>query len=601
MKLSIKSFLSIALLASSAGIYADSCESSCNTSCESECTPSTTATSCDFSNCSADQNNCCEDNIYFGKTHYSYRPQGTNAFRRLIGLQDKTHVFGREEFYGVVSLALSFQQTFNRDSNCKRSFGTWFSPICSNKFIFGPDQNAPTEELNPRLPAATGVTNELKEGVHVSSLDFGLSSTHKSTLAIHPKIKNVIADLDFWFGLDEFICGLWARVNVPLVWTKWEMCSTETTANEGGNHYGTGVAACSANVPGVPAPNNPVVYTSQRDAWCATKGGFGDVPALENGKLCSCKEDDFSVSGVRFDLGYDFWRSECGYLGLALTAVAGVGTQPKAESIFAPVVGAQHSWQFGGNLVGAYELWNEEDSSVSLLTDITATHIFKHKQRRLFGLKNHGTWSHQLLLKKLKKDTNGDFSHIGFERAANILAGEVKIKCDVMVDAACAIAYRNCNFTGTLGVDVWYRSQEKIVDNCGFSIQENTYGIMGTTGSCSVQTASLSTINTSKGTGLNNTQNSVGNGVPLDVNDGYINPNLLPPLFNTITLDATQIDPYPGLHPDALSGKIFGALEYAWDDCEWQPFVVAAGAVEIGRGNTAADQWEIIFKSGISF
>jgi hypothetical protein len=600
----LKGLLSLSLLVSAASMRADrdDCNTSCNTSCENSCD-----NACDFSNCCEDFNKCCEDDTYYGRSHFSYRPQGLNAARFLMGTGTRTHIFGREEFYGVASLALEFQQTFESEDNCKTGFGTWFSPRCSNCFTFGPDQNAATAAQNPNVPGATGITSDLKQGVDIRSLDFGMSSSHKSTLCIKPKIKNIIADLDFWFGLDEFMCGLWARLDIPLTWTKWEMCVKEKELNAGGTNYGPGsLTTCPVANP-VPA----VVYTKQKDAWCGDKA-FGQVPALKYGKLCCGKNDDFSVSGIRFDLGYDFWREECGHLGAALTFIAGIGTKPCAERVFQPIVGAQHSWQFGGNLTGSYEFWNgEENNSMSVLADATFVHVFKHKQKRVFGLKERGAWSQYLLLKKFKKDTNNNLVLDGYEHAANILAADVKISNNIMVDAALALAYQNCNFTAMLGADVWYRSYDKINDSCGFAIADNTYGINGYTG-CDLTTASLSTINTSAGLGTNNTYGLTGDGrsqiptgVPLTVNDGYVaNPQPTPGnayIPNTVFLKSSDVDACTGLHPDALSGKIFGSLEYGWDECDWNPYVLVGGEVEFGRGNTAADQWGVIFKGGVSF
>jgi hypothetical protein len=597
MKFSMKHFLSLALLASSAGLRADS-NGNC---CATECNPGNTLiTQCDFTECCENSLRCCnDDNVFYGRTHYSLRPQGSNAARQLLGRYGRTHVFGDDQFHMFSNLTVEYGQTFDPEDNCVKNLGTWFSPTCSNCTTFGPDLSAATAADNPTgqdAAQATGITQDLKAGVTARSLDFGMSSSHKSTICINPKISTVVADLDFWFGLDQWLCGLWARVNVPLVWTKWEVCSREKELNAGGTNYGPGsIATCPLNSATGQTP--AVVYTKQKDAWCGNKP-FGQTPALRYGKLCNRKNDDFNVSGLRFDLGYDVWKEECGYVGVGLVGVFGLGTKSCPQGLFQPVVGAQRSWQVGVTINSAYELWHgDNDSSLALVSDTTLTTILKHKQQRLFGLKGRGPWSHYLQLKKFKPDAAGTgFELDGFEHAANILTGYVKIKNDIMIDSAWALAYQKCNWGATLGVDFWYRSRDEITDSCGFGIEERRYGIRGYT-QCDTFTASLSTINQSKGVGLNQANNPVG--VPNNVDDGYANTNHT--IANTVTLTSADVDPCPGLHPDALSGKIFGALEYGWSDCEWKPYALIGGEIEFGRGNAAVDQWGVMFQAGFTY
>jgi hypothetical protein len=610
VKQTLKKLLSLSLLISTVGLRADDTCSPCETSCAP--TPPCTVTRacstdcstvCDFS-CNDTTYRCCYDNdIYYNKTHFTLRPQGTNAARHLMGLAGKTNVFGKEDFYSIASVALEYQQTFNRHNDCKSSLGVWFSPNCSNCFVFGPDQNQPTQALNQGLIAATGINETLKKCVDIRSLDFAMSSSHKSRLCIAPKIRSMIADFDFWFGLDACISGLWARLDVPVVWTQWNIETYETELNAGGAYYGCGsLVQCPYTCQGPQAQGTPsapqIVYKKERDAWCGEKA-VGQIPPLDYGKVCCGKSDAFSLSGVRFDFGYDFWRGERGHLGIGAVSVAGVGTKSKAESLFQPVVGAEQAWQIGGTLNASYDFCNRDDRSFTLLIDVTATHLFKHHTQRLFGLKANGPWSQYVLLKKFKTDdTTGAIIFDGFERAANILTGNVKIKNDIMVDAAFAFNYRRCDVAFTLGGEIWYRSRDKIADGCGFGIVENRYAVKGIT-ECDTLTASLSTIGTSKGVGLNNTAQNLPNGVPLDVNDGYTNAQQTTP--NIITLKNSDIDVCPGLCPDALTGKVFGSMEYTWQDCEWQPFVVVGAEAEFGRGNSAADQIGLIVKGGLSY
>lgn len=550
MKSIKKGFLSIALLACGGQAFAD---------CESKLAAVPCASDCKIDLDCNNSNVCCDQHTYYGRSHYSARSQGANGARLLMGSADKTHLFGREESYGVASVALEYTQSFNSDELAK-----FFSPNCNNSITFGPN------DLTP------GTGGKAEAGVDVRNLDFGLDDTFKGTVCFKPKIKNFIVDLDFWFGLDEFLCGLWGRVNVPLTWTKWEVCLDERVASAGDNTYPAADGAVNSGT-----NSNAVVYKKIKDAWCGDKP-FGDAPALRAGKLCCTKDDDFNVAGIRFDLGYDLWRRECGYLGLATTVVAGIGTHPTAEKLFQPVVGAQHAWQFGGNVSGAYRIWSrDENTSLTGYMDATLTHIFREKQKRLFGLKDNGAWSQYLLLKKFKADGTYD----SLERAANILCHDVKVKANLQADVNALLAYRSCSFGAGLGFGIWYRSAEKVDDLCGAYIDENTYGVKG------IEAAGDSSFNP---TATIKSADRVINGVS-QVKDATV------AVDRASLLNNDNVDVCTGLHPEALSGKLFGYVDYGWEDCEWQPYVLVGGEVEFGRGNTALDQWGIILKAGVTY
>lgn len=591
MKSVLRGLLSLALLTSTGAALASGscCPTTSDSSCKTAC--STSDTKCSFyTDCCDSSNRCCNDDTYFNHTHYSLRPQGTNNARLLMGTADKIHMFGREEFYGVASIAFEYGQTFDGDK-----LATWFSPNCSNQICFGPD-----------------VGNDTTSTVDVRAIDFGLSPTFKGCVCLAPEIKNFVVDLDFWFGLDEFVCGLWARLDIPLVYTRWEMALNETVNQAGGKNYGLNTVTASTNADQCTAGvvNNPeVVYKKISEAWCGDKK-FGDAPALRYGKLCCKKDSEFHVSGVRFDLGYDFFRRECGYFGAGVSVVAGVGTRAHAEHLFQPVVGAQRAWQLGLTWGGGYRVWErDEDSSVSIYGQSSLVHLFREQQTRLFGLKENGPWSHYLLLKKFKDD-NGTKVYDGLERAANILACEVKVKANIMADSNVMVAYRGCNFGAGIGGGIWYRSCEKIDEVCGgCAIAENTYGIAPAVNTDATSSTNIpcggDVINmvlyddTTATVAAANPKNSTASKSTIKRSEGTAGVGKVD--TTQVFLKTEEIDPAVGLHPEALSGKIFGYVEYNWEECEWQPYVLLGAEAEFGRGNAAVHQWGILLKGGLSY
>jgi hypothetical protein len=517
-------------------VSADSCSS--NSSCGSN-----TVTCDDDSVTCPDQNG----DICGTKTHFSLRPQHSNEARKMTAVEDKIHRFGAEEFNGVVSLGLQYQQTWKPEKLAKYFFGKQtltYGPTCDGTFdIFGEN----------------------------------LGTTATGTINWNPRIRNFIADFDFWFGLDELVCGLWTRIGVPVNWTQWNLNPCITTE-------GTGTPAPFA--PGqVDFASAGTVASFGSVAQGLAGEGFGLAPKLDCGKIC--KTHDTAVSGLAFDLGYDFFRRECSHFGASLHFVAPTGTRPSDEFLFAAVSGSQHSWELGATVTASYLAWEgcDGDQRLGLFFDATITHLFEARQRRLFDLKkpdgSTNPMSYWLLLKKFNPTTG---AVEGLERAANVLCCDVKVGARVMADLALMVQYDCGCFSGALGWNFWIRSAERVKCNASADcddknnksrscdIAARTYGIKGSTVVDTAETMSNAT---------------VGNCGAVDA--------------TTVFLTNADIDKCSALHPRAFSNKVFGWVGYNWRDCEWQPFVAVEGEVEFGHDNKAVDQWGVMLKGGVAF
>lgn len=524
MKSILKGIFCLTLLASVGSMLADC--NSCPTTSSDCCTSAS-----DCNDCNDCNDSVCGNDVY-GKTYFAARPADSNLARRMIGTEDKIHLFGKECFYGIASVAFEYTQTFGA-----KDMGKYFFFNGKNTMTYG---------------------NQCDGTFDIYGINFG--TTASGTVCIAPRIRNFVADFDFWVGLNEFICGLWARLGIPINWTSWDLRLNDT-AFAGATNFAAGTVATDA----VSVP-----FNSLAAAWKGTPS-FGDAPALKCGRICG-KQTDTQVAGVHFDLGYDLILKECGNLGVALSVVFPTGTRPCATYLFDAVAGTGKNWQLGANIHGAYQFWADCDgnNAFSIFVDATLTHLFKAKQNRLLGLNVNGQaspGSSWLLLKKF--DSDGAYSSL--ERAANILCCDVKVGANLMVDAALLLQYDWCNFSFGLGYEFWLRTKEKLSQRC-CTIAADTYAIKGTTEVDNTDTQSKSTI-----------------GLCADTDT-----------TTTFIADA-DVNVCPALHPRALTNKVFGFIGYSWRDCEWQPYVALGGEVEWGNGNKAFDQWGIIGKLGIAF
>jgi len=551
MKLVLKSFLSIVLLLSASALVADNCGSTC----DNECAPATTA-------CAT----ACPDTCgpVYGKTYFSYRPQDSNVARRMVGVIDRTHPYGKDEFFGEVSVALQYQQTFKTknsnnggndgDLNTFLSFGKnggliTYGPTCGAFDVYG---------LNFGVTGTNGVANASSG---VTGAGYGV--------CLQPKIQNFIAEFDIVTGWDECVCGLWTRLTLPVVWTKWNARASETAGGVAGTgDYPTNAVTCGTDA------GTPVAFSGLVESW-STLAPFGSVAQGTYGRLNNCGASTTALAGLHFEVGYDFWRCERGFFGAGIHAVAPTGTKPDARLFFEPVAGANHSWQLGATIQAGYNLWENCDGNQNLAIyfDSIITHLFGAKQRRLFGITGAGAGSEYLLLKKFNLD--GTQATDCLARASDILAVESKIKADAMVDLALMLQYNKCNFMSGLGWNFWLRTKEKISNICNnpFSGADGfKYAIKGDTLANNTDTQSKSTIGTCADD---------------DSTTTYLTPE--------------DVDPCPALNSKAFSNKIFGFVGHNWNDCEWMPYLLLEGEVEFGHENKAVNQWGVMLKGGVSF
>ena len=501
-------------------------------------------------NASCDSKNSCDNSCDNSKnvnyqTHFALRPQDLNAARWLIGTSGNIHICDKDEFYGYLGLILECTKSFKN-----KSLASYFG-----------DQNG-------RLSFGQG-TIEDNDPETIKAINWGLTGKGDTTLCA--KINNIIADFQFWFSLEEWVSGCWADIRLPIAWTKWQLAiCCDNNYQPGSSFYPE--SAEQNSVSDLIGGETQVVYTDLQTALNGSRQ-FGLVPALKYGKFSSnCNSQTASgISGLRFDVGYDFYRNDNGYAGLGITFVAPTGNTPTAFYLFEPIVGAQKNWQIGGTLVAGWEIWNcDNQKTLTAYFDSTFVTLVKSSQRRLFGLKDHDYLSSFMLVKQL--DSNDSF--VTLDRLANYASAKGKFGSKYMTDIALMFQYTNCGFIAALGYDFWYRSKEECSNVC-YELPSNTYVLKGSLaclGEQADQSASKSTIF-----------------VPAEPDE------------NVTYLSSEDLTVCPALNPAALSNKVFGSFGYQWLDCEWMPSLVLFGEVEFGRGNTAVSQWGAGLKGGITF
>jgi len=523
----------------------------CSKCCDKSCFTSTDScgTNCSNGCCGTSSSNCCSsccdtDNVSC-KSHFTPRSQGMDLARLLVGRHHRIHLYDKDEMYGSFDVALAWQQTFRQDRLAK-----YISPNCNTTFTVGADGEALT---------------------NVRADDFGLNCTGQVRMC--PRIQSFIADIDFFVGFNSWLEGLYADLQLPVVYTRWDSNCCFTNTQACGDDFEDFYMSQDQDKSGsVQSFQNGVNGTEN----------WGDVDQLLcYAKLCCGKQTETRLADLRFRLGYDIWLKEDYHFGLKLVTAAPTGTKPDARFLWEPIAGNGGHWELGGGLTASALLWEkDEDSRLSWHLDSEITYMFKSREhRRTFDLRPNGCFSRYLLLKKFKQNNDNENPElVGLVRGPNVLTQCVRTQINVHAEVATLFSFAWNNWMFDLGYDGWFRSSEKLCSFCP-SIADKTFGIKGIQPMAEdEETADLSTASTS----------TIAKAGDRDEEITY--------------LTSSSINACSALHPSAISHSVFGNISYAWDDTDWAPSIGVGGKAEFsGRGNRAANQWQVWAKGGVAF
>jgi len=434
-------------------------------------------------------------NNQFGATPYfNARSQSANLALDMVGQEGYINRYKPDGNYTVLSFTPAFFQSFRgSDIAC-----CLFSPDlvkcgdCSQITISGSGRSD------------RGSCDWLADY-------FGLPTDFKSTIQFKPRVRNVLVDASFYFGLDEWCHpGMFFKVHAPFVHTRWELGFCENVADKGSaNHpYGYFNSQNAGSTQGVARDNllnsfeafaveckvpdlTPTIVMDSDDTDRPVLNTTTFQP-LKYARIAGCNCEPLKRNGLadlRFTLGYNAYMGERYHIGFGLTGAAPTGNRPNGEYAFEPMIGNGNHWELGGQLTSHYEFWASEDEekSVTGYFDINLTHMFTARQTRTFDLKDRPN-SRYMLAEKLgapagRSDgvyysqvfgTNvldSDFVPAAsfkdvFTPVANLSTVDVDVNIGVQVDMVLMLNYTSNNLSFDFGYNLWARSCERIKLNC---------------------------------------------------------------------------------------------------------------------------------------
>lgn len=519
---------------------------------------------------------------------YSIRSQGVDAARELAGWTQHVNLFDKDGMYGTFAITPEYSRSFK--------------PGDINKSLFNTCEQCPTIRISGSNVANRGANDWLADY-------FYLPTDFQSTLKFNPVIDNFIVDLNFFVGFDACLHGLFFRLHLPIVHTRWDLDFCETASGGGTQDLVAGYFAADA------VPRQALLANFSQFAAGSTPTSITGTTMnpLRYAKFNGGRHTQTRLAELQAVLGWDFLQGEDYHVGLGARFSAPTGNAPQGELLFEPIAGNGHHWELGGQFTSHYTFWRScnENHSIGFYCDANITHLFKASQKRTFDLKCKPL-SRYMLAEKLVSTTDGQIAggtiegttvpsaqfDNEFTPVANLTTLNVKVSAAVQGDVAAQFTYAYKGFNWDLGYNFWGRSCEQFDRSCKCpTFQANTWALKGdarvygfTNDSDNTPVALSATESNATihgGTNASSTNNGIDhpqlawNGLTSDTEllsdpTGSQTRTSINPVF----IDLCNID-YVGVR--GISNKIYTHLSYQWASrCNYTPYLGIGGFAEFG-------------------
>ncbi len=543
--------------------------------------------------------------------YYPIRSQGLNTPRQWAGIAQQFLTKIDKKTHGILSAAFEYSRSFNADTITQCLFG---------------NKKCPTLTISGSLVTDRNPTDLLADY-------FYLPSDFKSTINFKPSIDNIIVDVNFFIGLDEWVEGLYLAIYAPLVHSRWNLNMCETVELKGTNTFAPGYIT-----PDTLQRNQLLTnFTSYAEGkgigpYTQTVAGSDYTVSFQELNKARISQSDLNqtrLADFRVAIGYNFVQRDqliCAFQGL-LTGPT--GNKSEGEYLFEPIIGNGHHWELGGSLrlFGIPWYSQEMDKKIIISCDASFMHLFGANQRRTFDLKNK-TFSRYMLAERLDSPIFNNLKGGGatpsaqfrneYTPVANLTNTKVESSTTMQIEITAMLTFVSDYFSWDIGYNFWYQNCEhlKVRDahildnNSSWALKGDSFVFgfdRGATGAGPLAGAVPLSATQNKATiysGLNFPDNSAS--------EASLNPNIDNPLPATgdgtggsasnplsANLNSSLLNIQTSIQPifisfgdldvcdrnaQGRSQKLFTHFNYTWKNRElWVPFIGLGGEVEFGQ------------------
>ena len=429
--------------------------------------------------------------------YLSFRSQGVNAARELVGWQTQINKADMCNTYGSFSITPEYTRSFETKGLAKCLFGDAARLNCCDH----PTLYIQGSKVTARNTRALMADN------------FYLPTDYDGIVTVAPRIENFLIDFNMYIGKDICEQGFYFRMHGPVTYTRWGLNFDEDILNPGSNAYDPGYFTNSWTFDAtqtIGLANSSLLDSFEEfvsDGLSIRSTGGITFNPLSNARWSRCTRTKTGVAEIEMALGWNFIACQDHHLGLQIRGAAPTGNRPQGRWLFEPIVGQGKHWELGAGLTSHWSVCKSEDEcqSFDMYVDANITHLFKTRQCRTFDLCGKPLSRYMLACRMgtpvenlyaiesatisgggVVTNLNVKAPAVQFKKEfmplANITTIPVDVSAAVQADLVLKLAWTRGNLQFDLGYNFWGRSCEKICkryDCCDRKFPENTWSLKG--------------------------------------------------------------------------------------------------------------------------
>ncbi len=363
--------------------------------------------------------------------------------------------------------------------------------------------------------------------------------------------------------LDAILDGLFFRINTPIVKVRNDMNITT---------IGTDT---KQELPGV-AEGTEKSFLDYLSGNVANSTEHNLQAPLNYAKMDSGSHSTSGIADIDVMLGYTFWEKANSRIAINLAMLIPTGKTPKGEFIFEPVHGCGQHWGLGAGLDYALTLWKTKNKSIALSIVANYKYLFEGIEKRTLGFNRPDV--NKTRAQAGYYELAGEQGKRGVFPFANVLTQDIRVTPGSMVDAIVNLAFNIKGFVLDLGYNLYAKESE--LTSLRYLWENDKYAVAGVTYNTS--TANGFSVLTAADTSQAYAYEGAQAGTNASINNKDLD-------FDTIT------------NPSQVTHKIYGALGYQWNKCQYPVMLGIGGSYEFAQNNNALEGWAIWAKTGLSW
>ncbi len=510
----------------------------------------------------------CASPLFYANSFLEPRSQSVNAARELVGWRQFINRGDMDGFYNAFYALAEYSQSYRPNRIAEYFFNQQFVTI-------------------------SGSMNTNRTPDDFLADYFGLSPSFISDVAMYPRIKNSLVELNWYAGYKQW----YFRIHVPFV-----HCTTHYPLRETINNNGEATEFPALYMDGnaIPAPSTSFTQSIESNNVI-----YGQITEGLNFSRIACAQHRSGVAEPQLAIGYNFIADDLSHVGFNVRCSVPTGNRSHARFLFEPMVGNGHHWEFGLGFTGHWTVWEKDyTQNLAVYLDINLTHLFEATQTRSFDFKshirvpctNHNNFGSRYILVK-EFDEFGTSTGAIFP-AVNVTTLPCKVHNDLQLDLAFMLGYSSRWVDLDIGYGAWVRSREKI-ELCR-GLPANRYGLKG------IQNAALALDIPSAVTQSNATLNG----------NYFTDQAAVADADSPVFVNTSDLNIHSAANPTAFTNKLFWNLSHSWEYSKKRichiaiPFVGFGGQAEFESLNPrritdpnqiAISQWALWVKGGVAF